>query len=290
MPDPNPGRTFYLLTEDCETFDGGPLTGDYASRGMESFGNHNNVMDPEDYRVQMILKPDRLNQIAERHGARWTHFYAATQRFGAEWAARQSPTGEWNRILAEMDASVRAGSKRHEYCPHIHFDYEPDSALPPQPRLLYDRATDGILPNDYYHPQTNPTHRYHDWDGSARDGISYIKTLGDWTDGDSKAGSAAQKPAAPGAPAGQPARPRGSAHRQLRFRQESLRTRPSAPRPTWPTGCAGTPTRTARGLLPLPAGRCSGAAEQDRQQAIGDLRQAQSGGIRNHHGHLPAVG
>jgi hypothetical protein len=189
VADTNPGRTFYLLTEDCETFDGGPLTGDYPSRGMHIYGNQNNFMDPEDYRVQMILKPARLNQIAERHGARWTHFYAATQRFGAEWAATQSSTGEWNRVLAEMDDSVRAGSLRHEYCPHIHFDYEPDSALPPQPRLLYDAATDGILPNDYYHPETNPTHRYHDWDGSARDGIPYVKTLGDWSEGDSKAGS-----------------------------------------------------------------------------------------------------
>ena len=189
VPDPNPGRTFYLLTEDCETFDGGPETGDYASRGMDGYGNRNNWMDPEDYRVQMILKPNRLNEIAERHGARWTHFYAATQRFGAEWAAGQSATGEWGRIVAEMDAAVRAGSARHEYCPHIHFDYEPDSALEPQPRLLYDRKTDGILPNHYYHPETNPTHRYHDWDGAARDGISYVKPLGDWSQGDSKAGS-----------------------------------------------------------------------------------------------------
>src|SRR6185436_9243154 len=92
VADPNPGRTFYLLTEDCETFDGGPLTGNY--RGSEHLGNHNNFMDPEEYRVQMIAKPDRLNLIAERHGARWTHFYAATQRFGAEWAARQSRTGQ----------------------------------------------------------------------------------------------------------------------------------------------------------------------------------------------------
>jgi len=186
VADPNPGRTFYLLTEDCETFDGGPLTGNYA--GAEDLGNHNNFMDPEDYRIQMILKPNRMNQIAERHGARWTHFYAATQRFGAEWAAKQSATGEWDRIVREMDEAVRAGSRLHEYCPHIHFDYEPDSRLPPQPRLVYDTATDGILPNQYYDPVTNPTHCYHDWDGTAR-GISYIKRLGDWSDLDSKAGS-----------------------------------------------------------------------------------------------------
>ena len=186
VPDPNPGRTFYLLTEDCETFDGGPLTGHYA--GNEDLGNHNNFMDPEDYRVQMILKPARMNAIAERHGARWTHFYAATQRFAADWAAAQSTTGEWKKVAAEMDAAVRAGSQLHEYAPHIHYDYEPDSALAPQPRLVYDRATDGILPNDYYDPQTNPTHRYHDWDGAAR-GHSYIKPLGDFTVLDSKAGS-----------------------------------------------------------------------------------------------------
>jgi len=186
VPDPSPGRTFYLLTEDCETFDGGPLTGNYA--GNEDLGNHNNFMDPEDYRVQMILKPARMNAIAERHGARWTHFYAATQRFGAEWAATQSKTGEWQQVVAEMDASVRAGSRLHEYAPHIHFDYEPDSALAPQPRLIYDAATDGILPNDYYHPETNPTHRYHDWDGAAR-GHTYIKPLGDLTVLDSKTGS-----------------------------------------------------------------------------------------------------
>lgn len=189
VPDPNPGRIFYLLTEDCETFDGGPLTGDYPARGMGIYGNQNNFMDPEDYRVQMILKPDRLNRIADRHGARWTHFYAATQRFGAAWAATQSSTGEWNRIVEEMDRSVREGSLRHEYCPHIHFDYEPDSQCPPQPRLLYDRATDGIIPNDYYHPETNPTHRYHDWDGAARDNILYLKTPGSWATGDSKIGS-----------------------------------------------------------------------------------------------------
>ncbi len=186
VPDPNPGRIFYLLTEDCETFDGGPLTGNYT--GNETLGNHNNFMDPEDYRVQMILKPARMNAIAERYGARWTHFYAATQRFAADWAATQSTTGEWKKVAAEMDAAVRAGSQFHEYAPHIHYDYEPDSALAPQPRLVYDRATDGILPNDYYHPQTNPTHRYHDWDGAAR-GHSYIKPLGDFTALDSKTGS-----------------------------------------------------------------------------------------------------
>src|SRR5262249_2022033 len=99
-----------------------------------------------------------------------------------------SKTGEWKKVVAEMDAAVRAGSRLHEYAPHIHFDYEPNSALAPQPRLIYDAATDGILPNDYYHPESNPTHRYHDGDGAAR-GHTYINPLGDVTALDSKAGS-----------------------------------------------------------------------------------------------------
>jgi hypothetical protein len=186
VPDPRPGRIFYILNEDCETFDGGPLTGDYADRSM--LGNANNFMDPEDYRVQMIEKPDRMNAVAERHGARWTHFWCVPQRFAVDWASAQSHTGEWPKLAAAMDESVRRGSVRHEYAPHIHFDYEPDSRHPPQPRLVYDVATDGILPNQYYDPVTNPRHHYHDWDGSAR-GISYIKVLGDLADSDSKAGS-----------------------------------------------------------------------------------------------------
>ncbi|MEP6714880.1 MAG: hypothetical protein ABJC09_04860 [Terriglobia bacterium] len=186
VPDPRPRRVFYILSEDCETFDGGPLTGAYGAASV--LGNANNFMDPEDYRIQMIVKPDRMNEIAERYGARWTHFWCVPQRFAADWACTRSTTGEWPRIAAEMDRSIRRGSAVHEYAPHIHFDYEPDSRHPPQPRLIYDPATDGILPSDYYDPVTNPRHRYHDWDGSSR-GISYVKQLGDLSDTDSKAGS-----------------------------------------------------------------------------------------------------
>ncbi|MBL8214821.1 MAG: hypothetical protein JNK87_29145 [Bryobacterales bacterium] len=186
VPDPNPGRAYYLLSEDCETFDGGPLTGDYKTLG--ECGNQNNFMDPEDYRVQMIQKPARMNEIAEKYGARWTHFFCATQRFAADWAARQSSTGVWPQIAAELDDSIRRHSARHEYAPHVHFDYEPDSPVEPQPRLVYDQATDGILPNQYYDPVSNPGHHFHDWDGSAR-GIRYLKALGDFTEGSTKSGS-----------------------------------------------------------------------------------------------------
>ena len=186
VPDPDPCQLFYLLTEDCETFDGGVKTGDYGA--SSSLGNANNFMDPEDYRVQMIEKPNRMNEIADEFGAKWTHFWCATQRFAVDWARGLSSTGAWDSIAADLDNSLRMGCVRHEYAPHIHFDYEPCSALPPQPRLVYDAVTDGILPTDYYDPITNPRHVYHDWDGASR-GISYVKKLGDLCDGDSKAGS-----------------------------------------------------------------------------------------------------
>lgn len=179
-------RVLYVLTEDCETFDGGERTGAYGDSRI--LGNHNNWMDPEEYRIQMIEKPNALNRIAERYGARWTHYWTATQRFAAEWAAQRSTTGAWRALLKDLDRSVLVGSRQHEYAPHIHFDFEPDSVLPPEPRLLYDPATDGILPNEYYNPVHNPNHKYHGWDG-GRKGIAYVRTLGTLTEPDSKTGS-----------------------------------------------------------------------------------------------------
>lgn len=186
VTDPRPGKVYYVLTEDCETFDGGEQTGDYGANKI--LGNHNNWMDPEEYRIQMIEKPDALNRIAERYGAHWTHFWTATQRFAAAWAAARSPAETWTALLTALDRSILLGSRRHEYAAHIHFDFEPDSALPPQPRLLYDPQTDGILPHEYYHPTTNRWHMYHGWDGS-RKGIAYVKQTGDLEDLDSKIGS-----------------------------------------------------------------------------------------------------
>jgi hypothetical protein len=186
VPDPSPGTIFYVLTEDCETFDGGPRTGDYGAAGV--LGNRNDFMDPEEYRIQMIEKPEALNAIAEKHGARWTHFWTAPQRFAAEWAAARSTTGAWDRIVSDLDESIRRGSRRHEYAPHVHFDFEPDSKLPPQPRLSYDAKTDGILPNEYYDPASNRNHKYHGWDG-ARKGIAYVRAEGDLSTLDSKKGS-----------------------------------------------------------------------------------------------------
>lgn len=186
VADPAPGRIFYVLTEDCETFDGGDSTGRYGAARV--LGNANGFMDPEEYRFQMIEKPQALNRIADRHGARWTHFWTTTQLAAARWACARSRTGAWDRIVSGLEASVREGAGRHEYAPHIHFDFEPDSALPPQPRLHYDAATDGLLPGEYYDPVLNADHKFHGWDG-ARKGIDYVKEEGDFSAADSKVGS-----------------------------------------------------------------------------------------------------
>ena len=189
VADPEPGRIYYVLTEDCETFDGGELTGDYSALPeLVAMHNRNDFMDPEEYRWQMVEKPDAMNRIADKYGAKWTHFWCTSQRFAAEWAAGQSSTGRWPEVIALLDESVRRGCGRHEYAPHIHFGFEPDSAMLPQPRLIYDPETDGIIPNEFYHPETNPFHRYHGWDG-GRKGFSYVKALGTFADGDSKTGS-----------------------------------------------------------------------------------------------------
>jgi hypothetical protein len=184
--DPEPAKVYYLLTEDCETFDGGERTGDYgAARGL---GNHNDFMDPEEHLLQMVEKPRVLNRIAERHGAVWTHYWTATQVFAAEWAAKQSKTGAWPDVIARLEQSVREGARHHEYAAHVHYGFEPDSTLPPQPRLLFDEATDGFIPNEFFDPETNRNHRFHGWDGGGK-GIANVRDEGYFLTLDSKLGS-----------------------------------------------------------------------------------------------------
>lgn len=188
VPEKRPGKFFYVLTEDCETFDGHPATGDYEH--WPEIGNGNGWMDPEEYRVQMIDKPNALNAIAERHGATMTHYWATTQAFAARWAATTSSTGDWDRVLAELDQSIIKGSERHEYAVHIHHGFDPETRLTADPPLIYDSCTDGILPNDFFDPNTNVNHHNHGWDGGQK-GIDLVVDLGETIDEhDTKLGTA----------------------------------------------------------------------------------------------------
>ena len=133
---------------------------------------------------------------------------------------------------------MREGSRRHEYAPHIHFDFEPDSALPPQPRLqLRRRPRTASCPREYYDAAHNPDHKFHGWDG-ARKGIAYVREEGDLARPDTKAGSlrAATRLLAPAGPRPGPAA--GHAHRAPAT---------SAPRPR--TSSASFRALEANGLL-----------------------------------------
>lgn len=142
--DPRPGRLFYVLTEDLEPMD----SAGYPNRHT---GNRNAWLDPEEFRVQLIDKSEALNRIAERYGAKWSHYIAWPVVFGAEWAARQSSTGAWEQVIADLEASVvREAAKGHQYTPHLHIDY--DYRLP-NTFLSYHEPTDGFWAN----------HREHGW-------------------------------------------------------------------------------------------------------------------------------
>ena len=189
--------------------------------------------------------------------------------------------------MAEMDAAVRAGSQVHEYCPHIHFDYEPDSSLPPQPRLIYDAATDGILPNDYYHPETNPTHRYHDWDGAAR-GTPYIRTLGNWSVLDSKAGSLRKSMR-------HLARLQANRRAPLAARTGSYDFGKAAEDQAVSTqayeanGLRGNSDVYRPGAAPSPGGQMFWCRERDRHAADRRLARGAAGAVRHHHGQRSSI-
>ena len=140
--DPRPGRLFYVLTEDLEPMD----SAGYPNRHT---GNRNAWLDPEEFRVQLIDKSEALNRIAERYGAKWSHYIAWPVVFGAEWAARQSSTGAWEQVIADLEASVVAKRPRASVHAPPPIDYDTGCLT----FLSYHEPTDGFWAN----------HREHGW-------------------------------------------------------------------------------------------------------------------------------
>lgn len=139
--DPQAGKVFYVMTEDLEPMD----SAGYAT----AWGNGNSWLDPEEFRVQLIQKAEALNRIAEKHGAKWTHYMAWPAVKAAEWAATQSQTGQWPQVIADIKQSVQQESRRgHEYAVHMHSDYDP---LLPGNLLSYQPAVDGVWANHLRH-------------------------------------------------------------------------------------------------------------------------------------------
>ena len=143
VEDPAPGKIYYVLTDDLEPMDGAG----YA----EAYGNQNAWLDPEEFKVQLVEKAERLNAIAQSHGAKWSHYIAWPAITGAEWAAAQSKTGAWPAVIDAIKDSVRTqAAQGHEYAIHMHSDYDPRF---PDTILRYDTGTDGFWAN----------HRRHGW-------------------------------------------------------------------------------------------------------------------------------
>lgn len=141
VSDPRPGKIFYVMTEDLEPIDGAG----YA----KAWGNTDGWLQPEEYIVQMVNKAQALNQIAEKYGAKWTHYIAWPAVKAGEWAEERSTTGKWNEAVNKIKQSVTAESaKGHEYALHMHSDYDPDL----QGNFLsYNAKIDGIWANHLRH-------------------------------------------------------------------------------------------------------------------------------------------
>lgn len=141
VADDRPGKVFYVMTEDLEAID----SAGYA----KAWGNGDGWLQPQELTVQMVNKAERVNAIAERYGARWTHYIAWPLVNAARWAAGQSTTGEWGRAADAVANSARDQAARgHEYALHLHSDYDP---FLPGNLLSYNPATDGLWANHLRH-------------------------------------------------------------------------------------------------------------------------------------------
>lgn len=141
VKDFRPGRIYYVMTEDLEPID---------SAGYNvKWGNANGWLEPQELQVQMVHKAEKLNEIAERHGAKWTHYIAWPVVKAAEWAALQKGGKDWISTVEAVQRSVtKQSAKGHEYALHLHMDYDP---VLPGNILSYNAEVNGIWANHLRH-------------------------------------------------------------------------------------------------------------------------------------------
>ncbi|WP_346353673.1 hypothetical protein [Azotosporobacter soli] len=141
VADERPGEIFYVMTEDLEPMD--------AAGYPTAWGNQSGWLQPEEYRGQLIGKAEALNRIADKAGAKWTHYIAWPAVRAAEWAAERSAKNEWRQVVADIRTSVaQEAAKGHEYGVHMHGDYDPEL---PGNVLSYDPVSDGLWANHLKH-------------------------------------------------------------------------------------------------------------------------------------------
>ncbi|MEG6586211.1 hypothetical protein [Dendrosporobacter sp. 1207_IL3150] len=141
VADNRPGRIFYVMTDDLEPID--------AAGYPVAWGNSNGWLEPKEFSIQLIEKAEKLNSIAERHGAKWTHYIAWPALKAGEWAAKRSATGEWPKVIEAVKNSViQQTNQGHEYGIHMHSDYDPYLT---ENVLSYNPEMDGIWANHLRH-------------------------------------------------------------------------------------------------------------------------------------------
>lgn len=141
VADPRPGKVFYVMTDDLEAIDsaGYPV----------AWGDGDGWLQPRELTVQMVDKAAKVNAIAEKYGAKWTHYIAWPLVAAADWAAGQSAAGEWRTAAEAIRQAVREQAGRgHEYALHLHSDYDP---FLPGNVLSYNPAVDGLWANHLRH-------------------------------------------------------------------------------------------------------------------------------------------
>lgn len=141
VADHRPGKVFYVMTEDLEPIDGAGY--------VRAWGNSDGWLEPEELVGQMVGKAEALNGIAEKYGAKWTHYIAWPAVKAAQWAGTQSRTGEWPKVVSAIQQSVvTEAGKGHEYGIHFHSDYDP---YLPGNVLSYNEKVDGFWANHLKH-------------------------------------------------------------------------------------------------------------------------------------------
>lgn len=130
------GVIYYLLTEDNE------ITLRYPQR----MGG--DILTRPVFETLMIDKVDRINEIAERHGAIWTHFTTVGPWDIAAYAEQLSD--EWSGLHDALIDQVRRGAAAgHEYAPHPHAHWDPRTSLN---TAVWDADRNGFIDSweDYY--------------------------------------------------------------------------------------------------------------------------------------------
>lgn len=143
--DKEAGQVYYVLTEDLEPAD---------SAGYSiAWGNQDGWINPEELTVQMINKAEKMNQIADKYGAKWTHYIALPILKAAEWAERKSPEQGWKETIDKVKSSVREQTKLgHAYALHMHMDYDPDIDVNV---LSFNKERNGFWGNHLLHGWAN---------------------------------------------------------------------------------------------------------------------------------------